>query len=96
MEVKLFIALCFTSLDLLLNIQKFKVFSNVFADHMPIALKLIINGNFHMKPLPLIPKLSWKEANKDSIEDKLKENIFLKYYLAEVSIGKHLGHYKVY
>lgn len=59
------IDLCAISVDLISYVEFFQVCKQHFSDHLPIALKYVINGVMNDNVLPVLPKLKWKPNCRD-------------------------------
>lgn len=70
--------ICAVSHNLLQFIDTFQVEAKVWSDHMPLKLKLSIeSANQEDKTLNLLPKLVWKDTQKEKYQENLNRNLGL-------------------
>ncbi|XP_059226688.1 uncharacterized protein LOC131998414 [Stomoxys calcitrans] len=60
------------SLDILKNIHKFGIEEKIWSDHLPLYIEMNVKQNQKtIKPLSLLPKLKWKDHEKDRYQGNL-------------------------
>lgn len=68
--------ICAISQELLYCVEEFYIDSKTWSDHLPINLKIkLADAVPNAKELNLLPKLHWKNDQKESYQQKLNENI---------------------
>lgn len=68
--------ICAISQELLHLVQSFQVDEQIWSDHLPIILELKLENNRSINnKLSLLPKISWKESNKDKYQRELSKNL---------------------
>lgn len=68
--------ICSVSQECLFYIKEFVVDKQLWSDHMPIQLSLYLSSMHNSeRKLNLLPKLQWKDDNKNAYQSKLNENL---------------------
>lgn len=70
---------CAMSYDMLDTVQSFKVNNQIWSDHFPLCLALEIKdkGSNESEKRNLLPKLVWKNSQKETYREKLNYNLDL-------------------
>ncbi|XP_075157635.1 uncharacterized protein LOC142230902 [Haematobia irritans] len=64
------------SYDTLSMVRRFQVNEKMWSDHLPIHIEIEISRNREIsKPMNLLPKLKWKENERDSYKRTLNKNL---------------------
>ncbi|XP_059224673.1 uncharacterized protein LOC131997626 [Stomoxys calcitrans] len=71
------IDLCAVSLDIINNVQSFEVKPQLWSDHLPIVITLRVNSDLEtgIEKLKLLPKLKWKQQNKENYQKQLNDEL---------------------
>ncbi|XP_075157502.1 uncharacterized protein LOC142230757 [Haematobia irritans] len=80
--------ICAISQEILNQVKEFEVEDKTWSDHLPIKLLIKISTeNIHETSLKLLPKLYWRDLDKEIYQTKLNENI---HKILDININPNL------